>query len=135
MNPLGLLAATTTFLAIWLGHVSVRKIEFASPTIWKPATVFAMFGIFLESLSLFATNRALSVLFGIAGISLLWDALEFIRQQKRIMLGHAPANPKNARHRKIMAEYSSATTVDLLKRDPTGGLASLEEAASVTEHQ
>jgi hypothetical protein len=135
MNPLGLIAAITTFLAIWIGHVAVRKIEFASPTIWKPAMVFAISGIFLESLSLSVLNRPLSMVFGITGITLLWDAFELIRQQRRVIIGHVPANPNNARHRKIMAEHSSATTVDLLKRDPTGRLVSREEAARVMENR
>jgi hypothetical protein len=134
MNPIGLLAATTAFLAIWIGHVSVRKIEFASPTIWKPATAFAIFGLILEALSLSGVNRPLSMVFGITGFTLLWDAFEFIRQQKRIIIGHAPANPNNPRHLKIMAEYNSATTFDLLKRDPTGTSTSQEEAVKVVEH-
>jgi hypothetical protein len=135
MNPLGFLAATTAFLAIWLGHVSVRKIEFASATIWKPATVFAIFGIILEALSLSGVNRPLSVVFGITGITLLWDAFEFIRQQKRIIIGHAPANPNNPRHLKIMADHNSATTFDLLKRAPSGRGTSPEEAVKVVEHR
>jgi hypothetical protein len=134
MNPLGLITAVTAFLAIWIGHVAVRKAEFASPTIWKPATVFVVFGVFLEIISLSIVNRPLSAVFGIAGITLLWDAFEFTRQQKRIVKGHAPANPNNPRHVKIMAEHNSATTFDLLKRDPIGCLVAQEEAAKVVEH-
>lgn len=134
MNPLGLVAAITTFLAVWTGHVAVRKIEFVSPTIWKPATVFAVSGILLEALSLSGVNRPLSMVLGITGITLAWDALEFIRQQKRVIMGHAPANPNNPRHLKIMAEHNSATTFDLLKREPIGRPASLEEAVNVGEH-
>ncbi len=120
MNWIGLVTAITAFLAIWLGHVAVRKIEFISPTIWFPSTIFAVSGIALEILSLFSINRPLATIFGITGITLLWDAFELTRQQKRIIKGHAPANPNNPRHAKILAEHSSATTIDLLKREPVG---------------
>jgi hypothetical protein len=65
---------------------------------------------------------------GIAGITFLWDSLEFFRQQKRIMKGHAPANPSNPRHARILEEYPLATVIDLLKRDPVGREVSSEEA-------
>ncbi len=120
INLLGPVAALTAFLSIWFGHVAVRKIEFISSTIWIPTTIFAMFGLCTEYWSLITPNRPLSTFLGILGITLLFDALEFTRQQNRIKKGHAPANPDNPRHVKIMAEYSSATTIDLLKREPIG---------------
>ena len=128
MNLIGLVAALTAFFSIWFGHVAVRKIEFISPTIWLPTTIFATLGLIAELLSLFTVNRPLSTVFGILGITLLWDALEFTRQQKRIIKGHAPANPNNSRHAKILAEHPSATTIDLLKRDPIGKPVSHDEA-------
>ena len=120
MNFIGAIAALTAFFSIWLGHVAVRKIEFVSPTIWFPSTVFATSGLTLEILSLFSIDHSLATVFGITGITLLWDAFELTRQQKRIIKGHAPANPNNPRHEKILAEHSSATTLDMLKREPIG---------------
>lgn len=120
MNIIGLIAALTAFFSIWFGHVAVRKIEFTSPTIWLPTAIFAALGFFVEVLSLSMINRPMSVVFGILGITLLFDALEFTRQQKRIKKGHAPANPNNPRHARILAAHSSATTLDLLKREPFG---------------
>ncbi len=122
MNFIGVVAALTAFFSIWFGHVAVRKIEFISRTIWIPTTIFAALGVLTEYLSLSTINRPLSTAFGILGITLLFDALEFTRQQNRIKKGHAPANPTNPRHTKILAEHSSATTIDLLKREPTGSL-------------
>jgi hypothetical protein len=116
INPLGLTAALTAFLSIWLGHVAVRKIEFTAPKLWLPALLFAAAGLSLEFLSLVTVYRPLSTFFGIFGLTLLWDALELFRQEKRIKRGHAPANPKNPRHALILAQYSAATTVNLLKR-------------------
>jgi hypothetical protein len=119
MNVIGAVAALTTFLSVWFGHVAVRKIESISHTIWIPTISFAALGISTEYFSLITDNRILSTALGILGITLLFDALEFTRQQNRIKKGHAPANPYNPRHAKILAEYSSATTLDLLKREPT----------------
>jgi len=123
MNFIGVVAALTAFFSIWFGHVAVRKIEFISLTIWIPTTIFTALGLFVELLSLFTTHRQLSTAFGILGITLLFDALEFIRQQRRIRNGHAPANLKNPRHATILADSNfKATTLDLLKREPTGVL-------------
>jgi hypothetical protein len=121
MNWLGVVAALTAFLSIWAGHVAVRKIEFSSPTIWIPTLIFAIGGIVVEFISLSTSTRLLSAAYGIFGITLLWDALEFTRQQNRIKKGHAPANPNNPRHTSILADANfHATTLDLLKRGPTG---------------
>src|SRR5690242_9519624 len=127
INILGLTAALTAFFSIWFGHVAVRKVEFLSPTIWLPTVIFATVGLFVEFLSLSIVNRPWSAALGILGITLLFDALEFTRQQNRVKKGHAPANSNNPRHIKILAEHASATTLDLLKRDPIGSVASIDE--------
>ena len=118
MNFIGVVAALASFFSVWFGHVAVRKIESLSPTIWIPTAIFASFGLVMELLSLSSANRSLSVALGILGITLLFDALEFTRQQHRVKKGHAPANLNNPRHVKILAEHPSATTRDLLKREP-----------------
>lgn len=135
LNTLGLAAAASTFLGVWFGHVAVRKIEFVSPILWLPASVFAGVGIALEWFSLSTSSLQFSAFSGILGITFLWDALEFTRQQSRIKKGHAPANPKNPRHRRLMEAYSSATTLDLLKREPLGRRVSHAEAVKlIAEH-
>jgi hypothetical protein len=130
MNFIGVVAALTTFLSVWFGHVAVRKIEFISPTIWIPSTIFAVLGLVAEILSLLTVNHPLSAVFGILGITLLFDAFELIRQQKRVRKGHAPANPANPRHAKFLHQYSSVTTLDLLNREPTGHAVSVEAAST-----
>jgi hypothetical protein len=119
INTLGLVAAVTAFLSIWFGHVAVRKIEFVSPTIWLPTVIFAVLGLLTEYWSLITDHWSLKTVLGILGITLLWDAFEIYRQQNRVKHGHAPANPNNPRHAKILAEYPSATTKDPLKREPS----------------
>lgn len=121
INTLGLIAAFTAFLSIWFGHVAVRKIESSSRTIWIPTVIAIALGLSLEYCSLITDNISLKTALGITGITLLWDALEFTRQQNRVKKGHAPANPNNPRHARILAKPNShATTLDLLKREPTG---------------
>lgn len=135
MNLIGLVAALAAFLGIWFGHVAVRKIESISPTIWLPTSVFATAGIAIEWFSLSTSNFLLSTALGILGFIFLWDGLEFTRQQNRIKKGHAPANPDNPRHARLMREHASATTLDLLKRDPLGKPVSPSEAVRlITEH-
>jgi hypothetical protein len=135
LNTIGFVAAASTFLGVWFGHVAVRKIEAISPTIWLPTTIFALIGIGCELLSVSTSNLLLATASGILGFTFLWDALEFTRQQNRIKKGHAPANPNNPRHKRLILEYSSATTLDLLKRDPIGRPVSHSDAVKlITEH-
>ncbi len=135
INLLGLMGALAAFLAIWFGHVAVRKIEFLSPTIWIPTIVFIVLGLAFEGFSLTAASRPLSTIFGITGLTFLFDAFELTRQQRRVIKGHAPANPNNPRHARILAGHSSATGLDLLKRNPLGRPVSHEEAVHlITEH-
>jgi hypothetical protein len=129
INLLGLIAAVTAFFSIWFGHVAVRKLESISRTIWIPLIIFAILGLACEWLSVKVPSRDGATFFGILGMTLLFDGFELSRQQKRIMKGHAPANPDNPRHAKILKEYASATTLDLLKREPLGlSLTTLEDA-------
>ena len=136
MNYVGLVAALSTFFGVWFGHVAVRRIESISRTIWLPTLIFAAIGIMLEWFSLSTSNLLFTTSSGILGFTFLWDAREFTRQQNRIKKGHAPANPKNPRHARLLREYVAATTLDLLKRDPTGKPVSPSEAVQlVAEHQ
>lgn len=131
MNLIGVVAAVTVFLSVWFGHVAVRKIEFVSPTIWIPSTTFAILGLVAEIFSLSTVHRPLSTAFGILGITLLFDAFEFMRQQKRVKKGHAPANPANPRHALFLADPTlHATTLDVLKREPTGHRIPAEKAST-----
>lgn len=133
INFIGLGSAAATFFAVWLGHVSVRKIEREVERIWIPSLLALTFGILLELASLRASSLVLSTICGIMGVTLLWDALEFYRQQNRIKEGHAPANLKNPRHAKILASHPKATTFDWLARDPRGVPFSAEELRIIKE--
>jgi Domain of unknown function (DUF4491) len=131
INSLGLIAALTAFFSIWFGHVAVRKIESISRTIWIPSTIFAILGLSCEWLSVKAPSLQIATVFGILGITLFFDSFELTRQQRRIIRGHAPANPDNPRHAKILREYPSATRLDLLKRDPTSFLIPVSDSSEI----
>jgi hypothetical protein len=133
LNGIGLVAALATFLGVWLGHVTVRKIEFISPTVWLPSILAVLLGVILEIGALVSANIYLSAALGILGITVLWDALEFWRQHRRVEKGHAPANRGNPRHRRLLAQSSSATTLDYLAWDPAGRQLSIEERLEIVE--
>jgi len=135
LNLTGLIAAISAFLGIWLGHVSVRIIERNAKTLLPPILIALVLGLALEIWSLLTDHWLLNTALGILGITILWDALEFVRQEKRIKKGHAPANPSNPRHAQILSEFPSATTLDLLKCDPIGRPVTDDEAVKlVTEN-
>jgi hypothetical protein len=133
LNLVGVAAALATFLGVWMGHVAVRRIERNTIRLWIPIGLVLALGLGFVSLSLTTPNLILSAASGILAVTFLWDALEFLRQQNRIKHGHAPANPNNPRHAKILAEYPEATTFDWLDRDPRGSKYSAAELASMKE--
>ena len=134
INLIGPAAALATFLGVWLGHVSVRKLERETIHLWKPTLLMIVLGIGMEIASFLTPNLTLSAMCGIFAVTFLWDALEIsIRQPKRIKHGHAPANPNNPRHAKILAEYPAASTVDWLHREPRDSLYTADEISSIKE--
>ncbi len=133
INLVGLAAALATFFGVWLGHVSVRKIEREMVNLWIPALIVFALGIGFETTSFLISDLSLSAMCGILGVTLLWDSFELYRQQKRIKQGHAPANPNNPRHAKILTEYPNATTFNWLGRNPRGRAYSSAELDSMKE--
>ena len=132
INLVGLASAAATFFGVWLGHVSVRKIEREVERIWIPAVLALTSGLGLELASFQAEGLIVSTICGILGITLLWDSLELAyRQPRRVMKGHAPANPHNPRHARILAEHPEATTIVWLARDPRGVPFSDEEIRAI----
>lgn len=134
LNWIGAVAAAATFFGVWFGHVGVRKIEAVSPTIRVPALSALALGLALEIGALLSDNLYLSSALGIIGMTLLWDALEFRRQHKRVAKGHAPANQANPRHAQLLAG-GKATTIDWLDREPVGRTVTPEEALALLPHQ
>jgi Domain of unknown function (DUF4491) len=128
VNLTGPAAGLAAFLGIWIGHISVREVERRSASLWLPTAAFLLAGLLLESGALLASQLSVSAILGILGITAGWDALELFRQQRRVQHGHAPANPSNPRHAHILAEFPTATTLNLLDRQPLGRPVTAEEA-------
>ncbi len=102
LQPAGLIFGLTAFFSIWLGHVLVRALEYRLA--WLPWPLFLAAGLAAEAAALLARDLLLSGVLGIVGMTLLWDALEFRRQERRVRRGHAPANPANPRHQRMRSE-------------------------------
>ena len=132
LNWIGVVAAAATFFGVWFGHVGVRKMEYRSPTIWLPTIIALALGLTLELGALLSHNLYVSGALGIVGMTVLWDALEFRRQHKRVTKGHAPANPDNPRHAQLL-DAGKATTIDWLDRDPIGRSMTAEEAMKLLQ--
>ncbi|MCS6992930.1 MAG: DUF4491 family protein [Anaerolineales bacterium] len=128
INWTGLVSACSAFFGIWLGHVAVRFFEARLTDIRPAMAVCIALGLGLWAGALFAPVAPLSAALGILGVTFLWDAFEFYRQERRVRIGHAPANPRNPRHARILAECPAATPLDLLDRDPVGRPVTSEEA-------
>lgn len=114
---IGVVAALATFLGVWIGHVTIRKVEYCAPDLRVPMFLAVVIGLALEVAALSSASLSASGACGILGMTALFDALEFRRQFNRMKKGHAPANPNNPRHASLLAE-GKATTVDGLKREP-----------------
>jgi hypothetical protein len=133
INLVGLASALATFFGVWFGHVLVRKVERETVSLRIPISLTFVFGVALGAFSFLTPSLILSAVSGIFAMTLVWDSYEFIRQQKRIKRGRAPANPNNPRHAKILAEYPDSTTVDWLHRDPRGSVYSSAELVAMKE--
>lgn len=127
-NLTGLSSALATFLGIWLGHVAVRFFEARLSDLRPAVAACVTLGLGLWAGALWSPLAPVSGALGILGVTLLWDAVEFYRQERRVRIGHAPANPNNPRHARILAESATATTLDLLDREPVGRPVTPEEA-------
>jgi hypothetical protein len=135
MNLLGVSAALATFLGVWIGHVTVRKVEYRAPDLRVPMIAAVIIGLLLEVAALDSDSLYLSGVCGIIGLTALFDAVEFRRQFKRVKKGHAPANPNNPRHAPLLIN-GRATTIDWLKREPVGHATDRQDALTllIKEH-
>ncbi|NTU84617.1 MAG: DUF4491 family protein [Chloroflexales bacterium] len=116
----GFWMATATFVGIWWGHIGVRWLERSVVRVEPPAAILTAAGLGLNLYALFAPSMTVAGVCSIIGITLLWDAYELFRQQRRVLKGHAPANPNNPRHAAYLAAAGHVTTENLLDREPTG---------------
>ena len=105
----GPILALVTLLTIWWGHVLVRITHYHFGT--KPAPAIFLGGLLLLLASTQTSGELLSATLGIVGLTLVWDAFELHRQERRVRLGHAPLNPKVHRVAAGMAASRLAKSV------------------------
>ena len=92
------------FLIIGICHPIVIKLEyhFGKRSWW----VLALAGMIFAGVSLFVSSLVLSTILGAAAFSCFWGIHEIIAQEKRVLNGWFPENPKRseyyARQRKLL---------------------------------
>ncbi len=103
----GPVLSLVTFLTVWWGHVLVRITHYHFGT--RPAPAIFLAGLLCLLAATQSSNDLLSAVFGIVGLTMLWDAFELHRQELRVRQGHAPLNPRV--HRQA-AGLAAATLAD-----------------------
>ena len=92
MEIKGIIAGAAAFLIIGIFHPIVIKAEYYFGKGCWP--VFLVLGIISCVISLFMKDLLISVVFAILGFSLFWSIKELFEQEKRVLKGWYPKNPK-----------------------------------------
>jgi len=92
MNFIGIIVGAAVFLCIGICHPAVIKMEYhwGKQSWW----VWLVAGICFAVLSLFISNNTLSTIIGGFAFSCLWGIGEMFQQEKRVLRGWFPENPK-----------------------------------------
>lgn len=102
----GILLALATFFIIGLFHPIVIKTEYYFGTRWW--WLFLLLGVLCIVLSLLQAELIISSMLGVLGASFLWSIGELFEQEKRVLRGWFPMNPKRKdyylRKEKILKE-------------------------------
>lgn len=96
LNFQGILLAVCTFLIIGLCHPLVIKTEYYFGT--KPWWIWLLVGLTCCVSALFIQSLFWSALLGVLGASFLWGIGELFSQEKRVVKGWFPMNPKRKEH-------------------------------------
>ncbi|MGP1526177.1 MAG: DUF4491 family protein [Bacteroidales bacterium] len=92
MNFSGIIVGAATFLIIGIFHPIVIKMEYY----WGRQSWWLLFlaGVFFSALSLFINEVILSTIIGAVAFSCFWSIWELFQQEKRVVRGWFPENPK-----------------------------------------
>jgi hypothetical protein len=92
MNLNGIIVGAAVFLIIGICHPIVIKLEYhwGKQSWW----VMALAGVVFSAFSIFVDNLILSTILGAAAFSCFWGIHEIICQEKRVLRGWFPENPK-----------------------------------------
>lgn len=92
MNLSGIIVGASTFLIIGICHPIVIKMEYY----WgkKSWWLLLVAGFIFSALSLFVEHDVASTIIGATAFSCFWGILEIFSQEKRVLKGWFPENPK-----------------------------------------
>jgi len=92
MNFSGIIVGAAVFLSIGICHPAVIKMEYhwGKQSWW----VWLVVGLVVAGLSLALQNQVLSTIAGGFAFSCLWGIHEMFLQEKRVLKGWFPENPK-----------------------------------------
>jgi len=92
MNFNGIIVGAAVFLIIGICHPIVIKLEYyyGKQSWW----VMGLAGIIFSCASLFLTSFLWSTILGAAAFSCFWGIHEILTQEKRVLKGWFPENPK-----------------------------------------
>lgn len=82
----GLVLAVVTFATIGIGHILVRGLHARFGTL--PAIPLFLSGLLVLFVSLMIAGDLFSAALGITAITLIWDGVEILRQEKRVQAFH-----------------------------------------------
>ena len=94
MNYIGILVGAATFMAIGLCHPLVIKAEYYIGR--KSWWLFLLAGLICSAVSVCIENYLGSTIAGAFAFSFFWGILEVFQQEKRVLKGWFPENPKRA---------------------------------------
>ncbi|MBN2436017.1 MAG: DUF4491 family protein [Spirochaetes bacterium] len=99
-NYSGVIIGLMTFLLIGILHPLVIKGEYHFGK--RICIVFFILGLLSIIFSVLTGNYIISSFFGITGFMLLWSIREIFEQEKRVIAGRFPRNPKREYPGKIL---------------------------------
>ena len=94
MNLNGIIVGAAVFFIIGICHPIVIKMEYY----WgkKSWWVLALAGTIVAAGSLFVKNQVWSTILGAAAFSFFWGIHEVMAQERRVLKGWFPENPKRS---------------------------------------
>lgn len=105
ININGIIAGAATFLIIGLCHPLVIKAEYyLGKKIWW---AFLGAGLLLGTISLFMENDTVATIFGAGAFSFFWGIGEILAQEKRVLKGWFPENPKRHQYYQNLRDNSN----------------------------
>ncbi|MBR4228096.1 MAG: DUF4491 family protein [Bacteroidales bacterium] len=92
MNISGIIVGAAVFLSIGICHPAVIKMEyhFGKKSWW----IWLVVGLLVAAASLFVPNQTVSTILGGFAFSCFWGILEMHHQERRVLKGWFPENPK-----------------------------------------